>query len=275
LSAAKSGSVSSALNGDPGFHFVQSGLRFAANGTSGITATHTKRPAAAKTGEMWTEIFTRFVTDQVALVVHVYLLAGDVLATIAVGAGIVLEHGPADVRQVANRLVIWGVVAETLCSLALFTFDEGISGAQQSKIIALETRLAPRFISEESRNRIAMKMKQFSGQEYSGMVASDVGDAWDLWREISGALDSAGWHPIPPSGAPVTQFGPPAAIAVAPQAGVMILYAGTRFVDLHSRAEALAAAITAEAVAAGAGPASGATDQHPNAVLIVIGPKPQ
>jgi hypothetical protein len=97
---------------------------------------------------MWTEIFAKYVTDRVAFLVHMYLLAGDVLATWVVAAGILWEHGPADVRKVADRLVIWGVVAETLCSVALFTFDEGISAAQQSKIIALETQLAPRFLDK-------------------------------------------------------------------------------------------------------------------------------
>jgi hypothetical protein len=47
----------------------------------------------------------------------------------------------------ARRLVLWGVVTETLCSIALFVFDEGASRAQQSiietqqaKIILLEIR---------------------------------------------------------------------------------------------------------------------------------------
>ena len=61
---------------------------------------------------MWTMMFVKFVTDQVDLVVHVYLLAGDVLATIAVGAGILWEHGPPSVRKIANWLIVWGVVTE-------------------------------------------------------------------------------------------------------------------------------------------------------------------
>jgi hypothetical protein len=91
---------------------------------------------------MWAEIFTKFVTDDVALVVHIYLLGGDVLATMAVGAGIVWEHGPPEVWVIANRLVIWGIVAETLCSVALFAFDEGISGAQQATIAAQQVSIS-------------------------------------------------------------------------------------------------------------------------------------
>ena len=102
------------------------------------------------------------ITNHTAFLVHVYLLSGDVLATIAVGAGIVWEHGSPDTRRVADRLVIWGVVAETLCSIALFSFDETISGAQQatieaqqSKIIALETHFVPRLITSELIERLA------------------------------------------------------------------------------------------------------------------------
>jgi hypothetical protein len=91
-------------------------------------------------------------------------------------------------------LVIVGVAIESLCTVCLFVFDERISDAQQSKIIALETRIAPRFISGDMRNRIADKMKPFAGQEYIGLVASDVADAWDLWREISLTLELAGWN---------------------------------------------------------------------------------
>lgn len=116
-------------------------------------------------------------------------------------------------------------------------------------------------------------MKRFSGQEYSGMVASDVGDAWDIWREISLSLELANWHKLPPSGLAATQYGPPASITIAPQLGVMVLFAGIRWKELHARAQALADAITAEGIAAGAGPAS--MDQTPNAIIIVIGPKPQ
>jgi hypothetical protein len=86
--------------------------------------------------------------------VHVYLLSGDVLATIAVGLGIIWEHGPPEVQRVANRLIIGGVLVETICSIWLFAYDENISAGQQSvirfqndKIIALEASIAPRTIN--------------------------------------------------------------------------------------------------------------------------------
>ncbi len=144
---------------------------------------------------MWTEIFARFVTDQVAFVVHAYLLGGDVLATIVIGAGIVWEHGSPDVRKVADRLVIWGVVAETLCSVALFTFDEGISAAQQSKIITLESHLAARVLTPDQSALIISRLSKFSdiGQvRYAFMASSDeeIGLAIDLSDHVFSKL---GW----------------------------------------------------------------------------------
>src|SRR5271155_4139429 len=110
---------------------------------------------------MWNTIFDTYITYQIASWVHWNLLLGDVLATIAVGWGILLEHGPPETRKIADRLVFYGIVAETLCSLALFSFDEGISSAQQrissaqqSKIIALETKLAARVLTEEQQNAL-------------------------------------------------------------------------------------------------------------------------
>jgi hypothetical protein len=69
-----------------------------------------------------------------SFVVHGYLLGLAVFSTAIVAAGIVWENGPSRVREVANKLVIWGVAAEALCTIALFVFDEGISGKQQSEL---------------------------------------------------------------------------------------------------------------------------------------------
>jgi hypothetical protein len=200
-----------------------------------------------------------------------------IVSTIGVTFGVDWEDSrfPEAKRKIGHRVLVWALIADTFFTILIFATDGWISKVQNDEIIALETRLAPRLISEDARKRIAAKMTEYGGQQYTGRVASDVPDAWDLWREISAALDLAGWHWTPPSDVQVTQFGPPAGIAIAPLPGVMVMYPGTRFVDLHSRAEALATAITAEGVASGSGPASGVVDLNPNAITIVIGPKPQ
>jgi hypothetical protein len=142
--------------------------------------------------------------------------------------------------------------------------------------VKLEKFKKPRSISVEQRNRIAEEMKKFSGQQYFGMVASDVADAWDIWREISLSLEIAGWKRIPPPGLSVTQYGPPAGIPLAPQAGVMVLSSTTNSTPeenmaLHERAKALAAQLTTESILAGAG---FSIELNPNTIAIVIGPKP-
>jgi hypothetical protein len=142
--------------------------------------------------------------------------------------------------------------------------------------LALEKFKAPRSISVEARNRLVESMKEFAGQQYFGMVASDVADAWDIWREISLALESAGWKRLPPPGAQARQYGPPAGIAVAAQAGVMILGSAGRSspeetMATHERAKALAAKLTDESIIAGPG---FAIELPANTIAIVIGPKP-
>ena len=172
-------------------------------------------------------------------------------------------------------LLVWSLGAEILLTIFIFVSDGEISSRQRAEIISLQKKLAPRALSRANRDRIVEKMKQFAAQEYFGMVASDVGDAWDIWREVSLALELANWKRLPPPGASATSFGPPAGIPLAPQPGVMILFSASQWNALHSRAEVLAAAITDEGIAAGAGPAVGAVDGNPNALMIVIGPKPQ
>jgi hypothetical protein len=82
---------------------------------------------------------------------HAILLTVTVLASFAVAAGIIFESPEysASVHRVATWCVIVGVAIEAVCTITLFVFDEGISSAQQSKIIALETRLAPRVLTSE------------------------------------------------------------------------------------------------------------------------------
>jgi hypothetical protein len=142
--------------------------------------------------------------------------------------------------------------------------------------LELEKFKKPRSISVEQRNRIAEEMKKFAGQQYFGMVASDVADAWDIWREISLSLETAGWKRLPPPGLQVAQYGPPAGIPLAPQAGVMVLSSAGKTTPeetmaLHERAKALAAQLTDESIIAGAG---FSIELNPNTIAIVIGPKP-
>jgi hypothetical protein len=149
---------------------------------------------------MWTEIFKTFVTDRVALLVHIYLLGGAVFGTILVAAGIIWESGPLSVREIATRLVIWGVVVETLCSVTLFAFDEGVSVAQQStieaqntEIISLQKRLAARTLSDEQLGAIAERIKSFSGQSFQVIAYWKNPESLAFANRIGDTLLKANW----------------------------------------------------------------------------------
>jgi len=157
--------------------------------------------------------------------------------------------------------------------------EERISAANERAANA-ELELAklktPRSIGEELRNRIVEQMKQFAPQEYMGRVSAGSDDAWDLWREISLALELAGWKRMPPIG-PVGQppYGPPATIASAAMPGLLIWYPAmnpTAWNGIRPRAEALAKAIRdgGNGILAAAGPMADAS----STITIEIGPNP-
>lgn len=71
---------------------------------------------------------------------HFVLLSVSIVSSFAVAAGIILESPKysESIHRIANKLVIGGVAVEALCTIGLFVFDEGISGAQQSRIAELQ-----------------------------------------------------------------------------------------------------------------------------------------
>jgi hypothetical protein len=130
---------------------------------------------------------------------HVILLSVSVLASFAVGAGIILESPKysESIHRVAVGLVIAGVVVEAACTIFLFVFDEGISSAQQLKIIALETRLAPRTLSDPEVAEIAAKLSLFGGQEFT--IGTYDGEAASLARRLRVVLEKADWKWFDPA----------------------------------------------------------------------------
>src|ERR1700757_2815046 len=95
---------------------------------------------------------------------HFWLLSVTILAGAAVAAGIIFDsvEYSASTHRIAKWLVIGGVAVESVCTICLFVFDEGISGAQQgiirsqqSKIIALENHLGPRTLTGDQNALVA------------------------------------------------------------------------------------------------------------------------
>jgi hypothetical protein len=137
---------------------------------------------------------------------HFVLLTFSVVGSVAVGVGILLERPKysAAVHRIATGLVISGVVVEAICTIALFVFDEGISQAQQSKIIALEAQLTgflePRKLTQGQKTRIIQAIKPFPPVSFVAMFAPGE-ESWEFVLDISRTLRDAGWDWEPyPSG---------------------------------------------------------------------------
>jgi hypothetical protein len=138
---------------------------------------------------------------------HVVLLTLSVLASIAVGAGIIFERPKysAPVHRVAFWLVVAGVAVEAVCTIFLFVFDEGISGkqradlgAQQSiirtqndKIIALDEALMPRLLEQ---NLTAERLSKFKGLPFV-IISTPESEPKNTAGEIRFMLRQAGWVP--------------------------------------------------------------------------------
>jgi len=145
---------------------------------------------------MWIEIFSMFVTDHVAFLVHVYLLTFEAMATVALGFGIIWESSdaPPSMHKLARRIVLWACVTETVCGVALFTFDEGISEAQQDKIVALEERIADRGLLPHQYTEFVSQLAPFAGTRVDVLIYGVA----DETRKFSGilvhALNAAKWQ---------------------------------------------------------------------------------
>jgi hypothetical protein len=179
---------------------------------------------------------------------HVSLLSVSVLASFAVGAGIIFEapkYSPS-IHRVATNLVIAGVVVEALCTICLFAFDEGISNAQQSKIIALETKIASRDLSPEQEKSIAAKIKEFSGMHFDLSMTTEI-EPMRLLDKVEDSLILGEWIEQPPSSgfSVFNRMGKPN-VAVHTVAGVWVLYPKKSGPEFEKAAKALRAALDAE-----------------------------
>jgi hypothetical protein len=136
---------------------------------------------------------------------HVALLSLAVLSSIAVGGGIIFERPkyPPSVHRVAFWLVVGGIAVEAVCTIFLFVFDEGISGAQQSKIIELEIKLQDATMRATSRRlmpgsaeqkELTSVMSKFVGMPVKIMSYGDDHEARTFTIELMRALNRAGLY---------------------------------------------------------------------------------
>lgn len=138
---------------------------------------------------------------------HLILITFGVLASVAVGVGIVLE---AERKcSIPTLLVIVGVVLEAICTILLFEFDEGISGSQQSTIklqqatiISLQREAGPRKIRTDDRAAMEGVLSAFRGTPYDisvppttdrSPIVNMLEPGSSLVENIVAVLNTAGW----------------------------------------------------------------------------------
>jgi hypothetical protein len=125
---------------------------------------------------------------------HAILLSSSVLASIAVGAGILFERPEysSSVHKIAFWLIVVGIAVEAVCTIFLFVFDEGISSAQQSKIISLENRLAGRSLTAEQQEALKRRMTPFAKQRVSIGVLPMLKEHADFGLQLLAVLKASG-----------------------------------------------------------------------------------
>jgi hypothetical protein len=174
-----------------------------------------KRPSIAMTGDAWTAIFEKYVTDEGVFKAHVWLLGLAVFSTFAVQRGIVWENsGARSLHEIAGKFVVWGVVAEAVCTIILFAFDEGISSTQKARIdrqqlqileatdratdaeLDLTLYLLPRFLEDSQKTRLVEIAKAHPSLSFQTVTVFE-NESWGFVMEIAAVLKDAGWNWVP------------------------------------------------------------------------------
>jgi hypothetical protein len=116
---------------------------------------------------------------------HLLLLGGATLGGALVGMGILKDSAKWTWGAI---FVLAGVIIEPIFTLWLFVYDENISRAQQSKIVALEEHLEPRALTDQQAAMVIGRVSTVSPKSlghisYVFVASSD--------EEISLAIDLA------------------------------------------------------------------------------------
>jgi hypothetical protein len=217
--------------------------------------------------------------DAAPLWPHIILLGVTVLASFAVAAGILLESPKYSeaLHGLASKLVIGGVAIEAICTISLFVFDEAISSKQQSAIESQQSTIldqqrqiirltTPRNLSPPAVDRVAAKVCPFGAKQFEFvrvtadelLFGNQLQKIWSLCK-----WDSKGVQD------------PDTAIAAASEVvGIHFLYGSTRAEEFQDAAEAFAAALRDENIAAEAGPIPKDVPLSTNMIHIQLGRRP-
>jgi hypothetical protein len=136
-----------------------------------------------------------------------------------------------------------------MCTIFLFVFDEGISSSQQgiiseqkSKIIELETKIAPRDLSSIQMQSIADAIRPFAGMHFDLAVTQEI-EPMRLLDKIEDALTLGGWIEQPDN-SPSPKFNRinKSSVGVRTIGGVWVLYPTKSGPEYENAAKALRSA---------------------------------
>lgn len=91
----------------------------------------------------------------------------------------------------AKGAVIIGVMGELLADAGIFAAGDRVEELANAKIIALETKLAPRSLSNAEIAEVSDALRKFSGQQFT--IGSYGGEPAMIAARVKTALEGAGW----------------------------------------------------------------------------------
>lgn len=131
---------------------------------------------------------------------HIVFGLGIVIANIGVARGVILEESDDKwTKETGARLLRRSLVAEAFLAFVLLGVDSYVSIEQQSKIIALERRLAARSLSDDQVKAIIERLKPFAGQHFDIVPYWQNPESYTIADRLYKALPAAGWvydHPV-------------------------------------------------------------------------------
>lgn len=223
---------------------------------------------------MSSTILSHFGTDQLEWVKYWVLIPLFVVSTIGVIIGVYLEHRnfSQPVQDKGWRLLLLSLGLETFFGILIFAADGGVSAVQQSEIIALDKRIAPREMDPAA---LADLLQKFPKEPFDLCVTPGIED--EFLHEMVDGLRLAGWT--------ARNFGNRTAtedrlsvpgdrfpgIAVCGNRGVEIQVAGSSEKQFGPSAEALALALRKLGVAARAYVMNDDSVNRTDAIHIQIG----
>lgn len=140
-----------------------------------------------------------------------FLLDAEIGAAVLLGVGIIFESDRycEAVKCTALKMVVCGVVLETIFSIALFQSENWIGDSQRTTIISLTRRLAPRGLTVEDRQKIVSGILPFAGTRVS-VVVPDIApwpDITALAVSIRDTIADAHWNIEPMGGSAFEGYG--------------------------------------------------------------------